>query len=67
MAGALKRRLGLGPLTAYGVSVMVGAGIYVLAGTVVGHAGTWVPWAGLVAALSALGAALFSRTPGETA
>jgi amino acid transporter len=43
MARALKRRLGLGLLTAYGIGVMVGAGIYVLVGAVAGQAGLWPP------------------------
>ena len=34
MVDELKRRIGLGLLTAYGVGVMVGAGIYVLVGAV---------------------------------
>lgn len=58
MADALKRRLGLGLLTAYGVGVMVGAGIYVLVGTVVGHAGIWAPLAFLLAGVVALFSAL---------
>lgn len=55
---ALKRRIGLPLLTAYGVGVMVGAGIYVLVGAVVAEAGIWAPLAflaaGLIAAPSAL-------------
>jgi APA family basic amino acid/polyamine antiporter len=58
MADGLKRRLGLGLLTAYGVGVMVGAGIYVLVGTVVGHAGIWAPLAFVLAGLVALFSAL---------
>ena len=54
MADALKRRIGLPLLTAYGVGVMVGAGIYVLVGAVAADAGIWAPlaflFAGLVAA-----------------
>lgn len=71
MADALKRRLGLGLLTAYGVGVMVGAGIYVLVGTVVGHAGVWAPLAfvlaGLVALFSALSYAEFATRLPEAA
>lgn len=71
MADALKRRLGLGLLTAYGVGVMVGAGIYVLVGTVVGHAGIWAPLtfvlAGLVALFSALSYAEFATRLPEAA
>lgn len=64
----LKRRLGPVLLTAYGVGVMVGAGIYVLVGAVAGHAGGWTPLAfvlaGLIAAPSALSyAELSTRLP----
>ncbi|MCB2122470.1 MAG: amino acid permease [Rhodobacteraceae bacterium] len=58
MTEVLKRRLGLGLLTAYGVGVMVGAGIYVLVGAVVGQAGLWAPLAFLLAGLVALPSAL---------
>lgn len=51
-AGALKRRLGLGLLTACGVGVMLGAGISVLIGVVVGQARVWSPLAFLAAALA---------------
>lgn len=66
--GELKRRLGPVLLTAYGVGVMVGAGIYVLVGAVAGHAGGWTPLAfalaGLIAAPSALSyAELSTRLP----
>lgn len=71
MPDALKRRLGLGLLTAYGVGVMVGAGIYVLVGTVVGHAGIWAPvafvLAGVVALFSALSYAEFATRLPEAA
>lgn len=68
MAETLKRRIGLGLLTAYGVGVMVGAGIYVLVGAVAGSAGVWTPVsfliAGLIAAPSALSyAELSTRIP----
>ncbi|PWE34057.1 amino acid permease [Maritimibacter sp. 55A14] len=68
MAGALRRRIGLGLLTGYGVGVMVGAGIYVLVGAVAAQAGIWAPLAfglaGLVAAPSALSyAELSTRIP----
>ncbi len=64
----LKRRLGFGLLTFYGVGVMVGAGIYVLVGQVAGAAGEWAPLAFLVAGLVALPTAvsyaeLSSRIP----
>ena len=58
MAEALKRRIGLGLLTAYGVGVMVGAGIYVIVGAVAGAAGVWAPLAFLLAGLVALPSAL---------
>lgn len=64
MAEHLKRRIGLGLLTAYGVGVMVGAGVYVLTGAVAAQAGVWAPLAfmvaGLVAAPTALSYAEFS-------
>ncbi|TDE41075.1 APC family permease [Antarcticimicrobium sediminis] len=64
----LKRRIGTGLLTAYGVGVMVGAGIYVLTGVAAGVAGVWAPLsfllAGLVAVPSALAfAELSARIP----
>lgn len=58
MAEQLKRRIGLGLLTAYGVGVMVGAGIYVLVGLVAAGAGVWAPLAFLLAGLVALPSAL---------
>ncbi|WGW03310.1 APC family permease [Tropicibacter oceani] len=71
MAEGLKRRIGLGLLTAYGVGVMVGAGIYVLSGAVAGVAGTWAPLsfllAGLIAAPTALSYAEFSTRHPEAA
>lgn len=67
----LKRRIGLGLLTAYGVGVMVGAGIYVLVGAVAGQAGIWAPLsfviAGLIAAPTALSYAEFSTRLPEAA
>ncbi len=64
----LDRRVGVGLLTFYGVGVMVGAGIYVLIGTIAGVAGPLTPFAflvaGLVAALSAYSfAELSARIP----
>lgn len=49
----LKRTIGLGLLTFYGVGVMVGAGIYVLVGKVAGTAGAYTPIAFLVAGMTA--------------
>ncbi|WP_136441194.1 APC family permease [Pacificoceanicola onchidii] len=67
----LKRRIGLPLLTAYGVGVMVGAGIYVLIGAVAGVAGAWAPYAfllaGIVAAPTALSYAEFSTRYPEAA
>ncbi len=64
----LKRKIGLGLLTFYGVGVMVGAGIYVLVGAVAGEAGVLAPvaflLAGLVAAPTAISyAELSARIP----
>lgn len=71
MAEQLKRRIGLGLLTAYGVGVMVGAGIYVLVGAVAGQAGLWAPaaflLAGLIAAPTALSYSEFSTRIPEAA
>lgn len=53
MADELRRRLGLGLLTLYGVGVMVGAGIYVLVGAVASSAGIYAPVAFLLAGLIA--------------
>lgn len=66
--GGLRRRIGSVLLTAYGVGIMVGAGIYVLTGAAAGAAGMWAPLtflvAGLVAAPSALSfAELSARIP----
>lgn len=67
----LKRRIGLGLLTAYGVGVMVGAGIYVLVGAIAAEAGVWAPVAfliaGLIAAPTALSYAEFSTRLPEAA
>ena len=71
MAEALKRRIGLGLLTAYGVGVMVGAGIYVLIGAVASEAGMYAPLAfllaGVIAAPTALSYAEFSTRIPEAA
>ncbi len=58
MADHLKRRIGPTLLTAYGVGVMVGAGIYVLVGAVAAHAGIYAPLAFLLAGLIAAPSAL---------
>ncbi|GAA3854540.1 APC family permease [Celeribacter arenosi] len=68
MSDHLKRRIGPVLLTAYGVGVMVGAGIYVLVGAVAAQAGLYAPLAfliaGLIAAPSALSyAELSTRIP----
>ncbi len=71
MDGGLKRSIGPFLLTAYGVGVMVGAGIYVLIGSVAASAGLWAPAAflaaGLIAALSALSYAEFAARIPEAA
>ncbi len=71
MAEALKRKIGLKLLTAYGVGVMVGAGIYVLVGAVAAQAGIWAPLsfllAGLIAAPTALSYAEFTTRIPEAA
>jgi APA family basic amino acid/polyamine antiporter len=51
LTGQLKRTLGLPLLVLYGTGVTVGAGIYVLIGSVAGHAGTYAPWAFVLAAI----------------
>lgn len=48
---ALRRRLSLPLLVLYGVGVTVGAGIYVLIGSVAGHAGMHAPLAFVLAAI----------------
>jgi amino acid transporter len=58
MTQKLSKRLGSGLLTAYGIGIMVGAGIYVLVGHAAGEAGIWAPLAFLVAGLVALPTAL---------
>lgn len=64
----LQRRLGYGLLMSYGVGTIVGAGIYVLVGQVIDHAGASAPLsfliAGALAALTGLSyAELSSRYP----
>lgn len=54
----LKRRIGTVLLTAYGVGIMVGAGIYVLTGAAAGAAGMWAPLAFVLAGLVAIPSAL---------
>ena len=58
MTDGLKRRISLPLLTAYGVGVMVGAGIYVLVGAVAGQSGIYAPLAFLIAGIVALPSAL---------
>jgi amino acid transporter len=48
---ALRRRLNLPLLVLYGVGITVGAGIYVLIGSVAAHAGVYAPWSFLIAAV----------------
>jgi amino acid transporter len=48
---ALRRRLGLPLLVLYGTGVTIGAGIYVLVGSVAGHAGRSAPLSFVVAAV----------------
>jgi amino acid transporter len=56
--GGLRRTLGTDLLVLYGLGVIVGAGIYVLIGTVIAVAGSGAPWsfviAGAVAAVTGL-------------
>lgn len=58
MAEQLKKKLGTPLLTAYGVGIMVGAGIYVLVGYAAGQAGIWAPLSFLLAGLVAIPSAL---------
>ena len=50
---ALARVLGVWALTAYGVSVVVGAGVYVALGEVIARAGPAAPLSFLLAGLAA--------------
>ena len=61
---ALKRSLGLGLISLYGLGNILGAGIYVLVGKVVGTAGVHAPLAFVIAAIVA---ALSAFTYGELA
>lgn len=67
----LRRRIGPVLLTLYGVGVMVGAGIYVLVGSVAGNAGVFAPLAflaaGVIAAPTALAYAELSVRVPESA
>lgn len=48
-AGSLKRSLPLPLVTFYGISTILGAGIYVLVGKIAGYAGMYTPFAFIVA------------------
>jgi amino acid transporter len=52
-APVLRRVLGTPLLVFYGLGVIIGAGIYVLVGSVVGAAGTAAPWAFILAGILA--------------
>lgn len=71
MVSSLKRSLGLFDLVAYGVSVILGAGIYVLVGQAAGLAGSgmWVSFliAATIAAFTALSYAELSSTFSQNA
>ena len=54
----LTRSLGLVTVTFYGLGTIIGAGIYVLLGSVAGLAGQWMPYAFLLAGLIAASTAL---------
>jgi len=58
MPDALRRRIGTVLLTAYGVGIMVGAGIYVLTGAAADVAGMWAPVAFLLAGVISIPSAL---------
>jgi APA family basic amino acid/polyamine antiporter len=61
-AGPLNRSLGLWLTTLYGLGTTIGAGIYVLVGTIAGEAGHLAPWSFVVAALIAgLAAGCFAQ------
>lgn len=65
---SLRRTLGPVLVTFYGLGTIIGAGIYVLLGSVAGMAGSWMPFsfllAGTIAAFTALSyAELSSRLP----
>jgi len=51
LPSALRRRLGLSLLVLYGTGITIGAGIYVLIGTVAGGAGKYAPWSFVIAAM----------------
>ena len=51
---ALRRVLGTPLLILYGLGIIIGAGIYVLVGSVVGAAGTLAPWSFVLAGILAM-------------
>ncbi len=54
----LRRRISFPLLVLYGLGTTVGAGVYALVGEVAGLAGSWAPWAFLLAAVLAITTAM---------
>lgn len=52
LAAGLQRRLGLPLLVLYGTGITIGAGIYVLVGTVAGYAGIYSSWSFVLAGVT---------------
>jgi len=57
-ASGLRRTIGVGALSLYGLSVIVGAGIYVAIGAVIHHAGNAAPLSFLISGIAAAGTGL---------